>query len=89
MRHNPKAKGDHAGAHELRKIVNVLNNTPEDFNDRYTTLELVRLVRWCMASPYDVTPDQLPPACVREALRKPNQLPSQGAIDVLALRLGE
>ena len=75
------------GAHELRKVVNLLNNTTEDFNDKFTTLELVRLAQWCMSSPFDVTPDKLPRSCIREALA--GRLPSQRCIDALSLRLGE
>jgi hypothetical protein len=48
-----------SGADELRKIVNVLNNTRESALDGHTAERLIQLVRACRASPWDLTPDML------------------------------
>jgi len=56
------------GADELRRIVNVLNNTREGFNDRFSARELVRIGKAYLACGWDFTPDQWTAKQVREAL---------------------
>lgn len=57
------------GAEELRKIVRVLNNTREGALDGFTAEELIRIVRACLASPFDITPDYLHYNEARHAIR--------------------
>lgn len=47
------------GAEELRRIVRVLNSTSESALDAFTAEELLRIVRACWASPWDMFPDTL------------------------------
>lgn len=48
---------DLEGIDELRATVNVLNNCREGFNHRFTTEELLTLVRMMWASGWEITPD--------------------------------
>lgn len=59
---------EETGADELRRIVNVLNNTRESFNERFSARELVRLGKAYLACGWDFTPDKWTEKQVREAL---------------------
>lgn len=57
------------GVDELRHAVQVLNDCREDFLDRFTTDELLRIYRAWMASGWDFYPDQWTRLQVWGALR--------------------
>lgn len=46
------------GAEELRRVVSVLNNVRESFNDMFTAEQLLQLVRMMLASGWDIYPDE-------------------------------
>lgn len=48
-----------SGADELRRVVRLLNASREDAVDGFTAIECVRLAQACLASPWDLTPDEL------------------------------
>jgi hypothetical protein len=47
------------GAEQLRRIVAVLNGSRESALDPFTAEELLRIVRACWTSPWDIYPDNL------------------------------
>jgi len=59
---------ERTGAEELRLIVENMNITREDFNDRFTAEQLVQIGRMLLASEWDIYPDQWSDRQVREAL---------------------
>jgi hypothetical protein len=52
-------KREETGAEELRRIVNVLDSSSESAHDPFNAEQLIRIVRACWASPWDIYPDQL------------------------------
>ena len=54
-------RGKETGIQELRKLVNMANNTREDALDGFTAEELVKLLRACRDLNLEVLPDQLQP----------------------------
>jgi hypothetical protein len=47
------------GAEELRRIVSCLNSSTEGAVDDFTAEEVIRIVRACWSSPWDIWPDNL------------------------------
>ena len=70
---------------EIRTVYNVLRNTRLDYLEalRLSTAETINVVRACVASPWDMTPDDLKSAEIIRAART-------GTLDAATLaRLGE
>jgi len=47
------------GAEELRRMVSTLNMSAETAVDPFTAEQVIRIVRACWASPWDLLPDML------------------------------
>lgn len=58
-RHAPGEPHGKTGAEELRHIVNLLDMSREGASDPFNAEELIRIVRACLASEWDILPDNL------------------------------
>lgn len=56
MTHKPKYVAQ-VGIDILRRAVNIFNNCNEDFNYKFTSIELIKLAEAYMACGWDFTPD--------------------------------
>jgi hypothetical protein len=65
---NGSEAGPLDGIEELRRMVNLFNNTTESFNQRYTVEQLVLIYRAYQRSEWDITPDYWTPKEVKLAL---------------------
>ena len=50
---------DETGAEELRRMVSALNMSTESAVDPFSAEQVIRIVRACWASPWDLLPDML------------------------------
>ena len=50
---------DETGAEELRRIVSALGMSAETAVDPFTAEQVIRIVRACWSSPWDLLPDML------------------------------
>lgn len=57
-----------SGAEQLRRAVNLLDSNKEDFNEEYTAEELLKIVRACWLSEWDVMPDEWTQSQVEAAI---------------------
>jgi len=58
-----------SGAEQLRLIASVINNVTENFSDKFTLEQLIRLAFMAILSEYDFLPDQWTDRQVRDALQ--------------------
>lgn len=61
--------GAASGMNQLRRAVRALDNCREDFLDRFTAIQLLRLHRMWVASDWGIAPDTWEARQVAEALR--------------------